>query len=149
MIDDYYYQMETIMKHKIRLKDKSDVDLWPDFVNMSYEFYDSRLSGEGNSQEIYKLMQSKIYWLKDVSFDEMRVLAEHIYNDGEFTIYKFLCMNEQGQQKLHDFLENSFIQKNYGYNWKEICIHTCNTYSNINKRWAGDNIKTSKKYDKR
>ncbi len=113
--------METIMKHKIGIKNQADLDLWPQFEKLCYELELARLGGEEGRTE-FDTIKKKITWLKDISFEEMLVLAEHIYNDGRHTIFNFMRMKDNVQEQLYNFMENCYIQKQINIEGKNYVI---------------------------
>ena len=103
--------METIMKHDIRIRNKSDMDQWETFENLCNELENARIFEGRSGKEEYESIIEKVSWLKDVTFEEMKSLANHIYNDGRMTIFNFMRMRKDVQEQLYSFLENCLIQK--------------------------------------
>ena len=114
--------METIMKHNIRLQNQEDFDLWDTFEQLCYQFEESRIYEGKSGIEEYQMTIEKVSWLKDVSFDEMKVLAEHIYNDGNRAIWYFLQTKEDMRRQLYAFLENCLIQKQLNIGGKKFIL---------------------------
>ena len=114
--------METIMKHDIRIRSQSDMALWETFENLCIELENERLFQGKSGKEQYELIIEKVSWLKDVSFEEMKSLANHLYNDGRMTIFNFMRMRKDAQEQLYSFLENCMIQKQLNIDGKKFII---------------------------
>lgn len=103
--------METIMRHGIKIRNQTDLDLWDTFEYLCCELENARIFEGRSGKEEYETIIEKVSWLKDVSFEEMKALANHIYNDGRLTIFNFMRMREDVQKQLYSFLENCLLQK--------------------------------------
>lgn len=114
--------METIMKHDIRIRNQEEMELWETFELLCYELEKSRMFEGKSGQEEYELIIEKVSWLKDVSFEEMKSLANHIYNDGRMTIFNFMRLHRDVQEQLYSFLENCLIQKQLTIGGKSFII---------------------------
>ena len=101
--------METIMKYNIKIK---DIQRYSNLIKMCNELYDKRVWGEGSGRENYEQIKKAFPELENATFEEVKVFAEQIYNDGENTLWAFMNIDREKQQKLYDFLENSILQTN-------------------------------------
>lgn len=101
--------METIMKYNIKIK---DIQRYSELIKMCNKLYDKRVWGEGSGREDYEQIKKAFPELENATFEEVKVLAEQIYNDGENTLWTFMHIDREKQQKLYNFLENSILQTN-------------------------------------